>query len=414
MSFAAEPRTDLKEALQRLGQLQETLRQTREELTVRTCELARADQQLRAEVAQCTRAAEARQVAEQSYRHLFENATDLVFTADLNLLVTSVNRAGERISGYRRKELLGKPATELVAPEAVDAAHQMFRAKLGGRESTTYELPILTKDGRQPVLEFSTCLLFQEGRPVGVQGIARDITDRKRAEEALRDSEAALQRSSEQLRALAASLFRAQEEERRRLSRELHDDLNQRLAMLAVEAEAVEQKLPPAHDSIRAWLQALRKEVVALSDDLRRLAYQLHPTIIEHLGLGVALKTYCAEFARRHRVRVKFICRDLPARLSQDVALCLYRAAQEGLRNVAKHSQSPRATVVLSGGRQGLHLSITDFGVGFDPGSMEAKGGLGIISMEERVRLVGGSLALRSRSGGTRLDVRVPWPGEVT
>lgn len=292
------------------------------------------------------------------------------------------------------------------------APWEMLRVKLGGAECTTYVLTVLAKDGRRIHLEVSTRLQFREGKAVGVQGIARDITERRQAEEVLRQNEVVLHQNREALRALTAGLLTAQEQEWKRLSRELHDDLNQKLAMLAIEAEALEQQLPVSEGPVRGRLGALRGRLIELSDDLRRMAYQLHPSILEHLGLAVALRSYCAEFSEREGIKARFVHRDVPERLPQDVALCLYRVAQEGLRNVARHSGSSRVTVSLAGIQHGVRLSITDFGVGFDPELVKSKGGLGLISMQERVRMVQGSIAVGSEPGrGTRIEVRIPRPG---
>ena len=247
------------------------------------------------------------------------------------------------------------------------------------------------------------------------RALQEEIAQHSRAAAALRDSEAALQRSSQQLRALAAGLLTALEEERRRVSRELHDDLNQKLAMLAVQAESLQQDLPLTPDAVRARIDQLRQGVVSLSDDVRHIAYQLHPSVLDHLGLAVALRLYCEDFSHRHGLRVKFVRRRLPEAVAPEVALCLYRVAQEALGNVAKHSQSARATVALSGPPGSLHLSITDYGVGFDRAAVESRRGLGLISMEERVRLVEGRFSVRSRPGyGTRLDVRIPLAPEAS
>jgi PAS domain S-box-containing protein len=405
--------------IQRRGQVEDALRRARDELEIRvrerTAELEQANQLLQAEIAQRRRTMEALEASEQRYRHLFDGANDIIFTLDLEGHLTSANRAAERISGYTREEIVRLGAAGILTRESLERGLRMLRAKLGGLEWTTYELPVVAKDGRRLTLELNTRLWFQEGRPAGVLGIGRDVTERKHAEQELRHSEAALQRSHEQLRALAGSLLTAQEEERTRLSCELHDDLNQKLAMLAVEVEALEQRLPPSADFVQSRLRLLRNRVAELSDDVRRIAYELHPSIIEHLGLAVALKSYCAEFGRRTGIRVKFIRRDGAAAVPHDVALCLYRVAQEGLGNVAKHSGSSRATVVLSVTPRGLHLSISDFGVGFDAEQVKGKGGLGLISMGERVRLVNGGFEVRSRpKRGTRLDVRIPLVREVS
>jgi len=381
----------------------------------RTEQLARANRTLRAKIDELSCALAALEASEQRYQHLFDSVNDIIFTTDLQGSVTSINKAAERTLGFPCSMLLGSGVLTVLPPESTARLFQMLRVKLGGLECSTCELPVVAHDGRPVLLEISTRLQFRGGKPVGVIGVGRDVTERKRTEEVLRESRAALECTSEQLRALAGSLLAAQEEERRRLSRELHDDLNQKLAMLAIEAEALDQELPPVHCGLRARVSRVREGVNALSDDVRRLAYQLHPSILEHLGLAVALRSFCREFSRLHSIKVTFIQRRPGPAVPQELALCLYRVTQEALRNVAKHSQSMRATVVLSGSPRGLRLSITDFGVGFDPTLAEARRGFGLVSMEERVRLAGGQFILRSLPGaGTRLSVNLPIPQEVS
>lgn len=246
------------------------------------------------------------------------------------------------------------------------------------------------------------------------QALQEEMTERTRTLAALRDSGAALQQSGHQLRALAAGLLTALEEERRRLSRELHDDFNQRLAMLAIQVESLQQDLPLTPAAIRPRLSHLREGINALSDDLRHVAYQLHPSTLDHLGLAAALRTYCAELSRRHGLQIRFRRGHLPRTIPQPVALCLYRVAQEALGNAIKHSKSSRIAVVLSRRDGALRLSITDHGAGFDRAAGSRRG-LGLISMEERVRLVEGDLTVRSHPGkGTRLEVRIPLAPEVS
>jgi signal transduction histidine kinase len=230
-----------------------------------------------------------------------------------------------------------------------------------------------------------------------------------------------LEQHREELRQLTATLLQVQEEERRRLSCELHDDLNQKLAVLVMEVDALERQAahtlapgvgaeaPAGGAALRAALRALRGRVVELSDDVRGLAYRLHPSILDHLGLAIALQSYVEEFAKREKIRVTFTHRQVPESLPPEVATCLYRVAQEGLRNVAKHARASRAAMTLWMGSNALHLSIKDSGVGFNPGERR---GLGLISMQERVRALNGTLAIRSKPGdGTQVDVRVPVPG---
>ncbi|MGI8988764.1 MAG: chemotaxis protein CheB [Bryobacteraceae bacterium] len=221
----------------------------------------------------------------------------------------------------------------------------------------------------------------------------------------------ALARTREELQALTAKLMSVQEDERRRLSRELHDHLNQRLAMLEVEVQSVERGLPAADSSLRDRLRSVCGQVAELSDDVRRVAYQLHPSSLDHLGLAVALRSYCADFSRREIMQVRFAHRNLPDSLPPEIASCLYRVAEEALRNIAKHARTKLAIVSISRRDHRIQLTIRDPGVGFNPDSLKGRAGLGIISMEERVRLAGGKISVRSRPGdGTRVEVVIPLP----
>jgi len=222
----------------------------------------------------------------------------------------------------------------------------------------------------------------------------------------LRESEADLLQSREELRGLAARLLTTQEEERRRVSRELHDDLNQKLAMLEVDADRLGQRAASTPE-IGKDLASLRDRVAGVSNDIRRVAYQLHPSILDHLGLAVALRSYCSEFSEREGIKVKFTADGLPDAIPENISLCLYRVTQESLRNVAKHASAKTARVALEMVDRRLHLSIRDNGIGFDVNTKSGEG-IGLLSIKERVRLVDGEFTLRSKRGqGTRMEVRV-------
>jgi signal transduction histidine kinase len=228
-------------------------------------------------------------------------------------------------------------------------------------------------------------------------------------ESSLRESEEDLRQSRGELRALAARLLTTQEEERRRVSRELHDDLNQKLAMLEVDAERLGQQglISP---EMRKDVRSLRDRVAEVSNDIRRVAYQLHPSVLDHLGLNVALRSYCAEFAKRDGLQVKFSGQEQKEPVPEQISLCLYRVTQESLRNVVKHASATSASVTLAAVDHRIHLCIRDNGVGFDTAAKH-KGGIGLLSMKERVRLVDGELTLKSKPGrGTRIDVWAPLP----
>ena len=227
---------------------------------------------------------------------------------------------------------------------------------------------------------------------------------------ALHESEAALIRSRGELRDLAASLLNAQESERRRISRELHDDLSQKVAKLQFDIEILEQNVPFADtEDARKRLQSVRDQTATLANDLRRVAHGLHPSSLDHLGLTVALRSYTEEFSRSTAVQVQFTSRKVPREIPVEIASCLYRIVQEALRNVGKHASSAEVEVKLVGKPNRLDLSIRDNGEGFDMEAVRAKGGLGLISMQERVRLVQGRFSLKAEPGhGVHISVQVP------
>ncbi len=213
--------------------------------------------------------------------------------------------------------------------------------------------------------------------------------------------------SSGALRAFSAGLLVAQERERYHLSRELHDDLTQRLALLELNLETLQRKEPTKHQ-LAENLQSFREQVTALSEDLRRIAYRLHPSVLDDLGLVVATETYVRYFSEQQNIQVTFHHSNVPAIVDADAALCLYRVLQESLHNVLKHSGAHTAQVNLSGTDGNLRLSIKDSGSGFDYKTIRGKGGLGLRSMEERANLLGGKFRITSSAGGSEVVVEVP------
>ena len=219
----------------------------------------------------------------------------------------------------------------------------------------------------------------------------------------------ALAASRNETRRLAGSILSAQEEERKRIARELHDDISQRLAAGAIEAGKAEQELTVPQPA-RAALARLKEHLIALSDDVHRLSRNLHPAILDDLGLKDALRAECDRVAERGRLAVNFRCGRLPACIPRDLALSVYRIAQEALHNAVKHAQTDRVDLILNADLEFLDLEVRDFGCGFDPAAGQRRAGLGLASMEERVRLVGGEVVISSNPGqGTSVQVRVPW-----
>jgi len=234
------------------------------------------------------------------------------------------------------------------------------------------------------------------GRPTRVAGVVQDVTEQKRAEE--------------ELSTLSRRLIQAQEAERALLARELHDDVTQRMAVLAIDLGRAESEAPGAVRS--ELMRTVREGLVRLSEDIHSLAYRLHPSVLEELGLAEALRTECERRGRHGGIGITLDLDPVPAALAKDAALCLYRVAQEALNNVIRHARAHAASVVLRQMDGGLLLAVRDDGVGFDPDEPRGRGSLGLVSMRERLRLVNGTLDVESTPGhGTSVTAWVPGDG---
>jgi signal transduction histidine kinase len=240
-------------------------------------------------------------------------------------------------------------------------------------------------------------VLDANGHPLYLRGATQDITDRKLSEEALL--------------AMSGRLITAQEEERARIARELHDDLSQRLALLLISLQQFKQGMMPGLSSqSQEHLQSIEELATDVSSDIHGLSHQLHPAKLETLGLVASLQGFCREFSLQHEIAIQFVHSNIPGPISRDVTLCLFRITQEALQNVARHSGAAEASVELSGQPDEIALCVSDSGQGFDVESVREATGLGLISMRERLRLVGGHLSIESRpSHGTRIHARVPF-----
>ncbi len=313
-------------------------------------------------------------------RILLESAEQAIVAANVDGKIVLVNSATEKIFGYSRAHLLGKPLT-LLLPAARE-----------GRRS----------DGTRFPLEVSLSSIDQAGVKLTV-AFMTDITERQRLETLSETYRA-------EIRALAAQLITAQEEERRRVSRELHDSLCQKLASLALDVENLAVALPsPA--ATRAHLQELGARAIQVSEEARHIAYELHPSVLDDLGLVVSLKALCDDFAKAEKIRVDFKAGKLPDQIPQNIASGLYRIAQESLQNVAKHAKAKCLSVALELRDHRLVLSVEDNGIGFAPEAVKGKGGLGLVSIGERARIMGGNLSIASKPGaGTRISVSVAFP----
>ena len=232
------------------------------------------------------------------------------------------------------------------------------------------------------------------GQIVRLRGTVQDITERKRAEEALSS--------------VNGRLIEAQESERARIARDLHDDIGQRLAVLAMALEHM-RRLQPGSDEALSCLDALQKQTAEITTDVQALSHELHPPRLLHLGVVAAMRGFCEELSGQKSVRIDFGHENVPPSVPPDVSLCLFRVLQEALHNGVRHSRAGHFTVHLRGTGDAVHLTVRDEGVGFDVAAASRGTGLGLTSMKERLKLVGGELVIESQSTrGTTVLARAP------
>jgi len=226
---------------------------------------------------------------------------------------------------------------------------------------------------------------------------------RKRVDQALTRSE---KRSQQAVRDLGGKLIRAQEEERSRIARELHDDISQRLALLTIDLRRLQGI---GGKVLEAEVSSLCRKVDELAGDIHSLSHRLHSTKLDHLGLVAALRSLCHEFSKQSPINIEFRCVELPTGLDREISLSLFRVAQEALTNVVKHSDASNGWVDLECSGSHLRLRISDNGVGFESGLIGSKEGLGLLSMRERMQFLGGRLTISSQpSAGAQVEACLP------
>jgi PAS domain S-box-containing protein len=347
------------------------------------------------------RADQALRESEEVSRATFDQAAVGIAHVGIDGRWLRVNDKLCAIVGYPREELLHLTFQDITHPDDLEADLGYAGQVLSGEIKTySMEKRYFRKDGSLVWINLTVSLVRgADGEPRNFISVVEDITDRKRAED--------------ELRSLSRRLIRAQEEERALLARELHDDVTQRLAVLAIDAGRAELAGQGAFQA--EALRAVREGLVRLSEDIHSLAYQLHPSILEELGLAEALRTECERRGRQGGVDFSLDLAPLPPVVGRDAALCLYRVAQEALNNVVHHAGARAAKVVLRQMEGGLLLAVRDDGVGFDPETARQKRSLGLASMRERLRLANGTLDIESAPGrGTAIVAWVPVQGEAS
>ncbi len=344
--------------------------------------------------------------SEFTIRSLLESAPQTVIAVNSDEKIVFVNGNIKNMFGYDPAELVDRKLQILIPPPAREkhkSHHRSYFKHLQSRPmGIGLDLEALRKDGTTFPVEIGLSAIESSEGELAIAFVS-DISERRRLEESAKTH-------AKEMQALAASLFTAQEEERRRVSRELHDQICQQLASLAIEMGGlgVEPSLP---EDLQSRLKILQQRVVKVSDQTRHLAYELHSSVLDDLGLVASLQDLAQDFSRRSGIPVKLSHHSLSAKLPREIASCVYRVTQESLENISKHSQARHVGISLTIRRKIIRLLVTDDGVGFHPEAAKGRGGLGLIGMEERVRLVKGKLSITARLGhGTRIALEIPCP----
>ncbi len=323
--------------------------------------------------------------SERRYRTLHESMREAFVSVDMTGRIRDFNGVFKEMLGYSDEELRRLTYPDLTPERWQTTEAGIIRDQVLTRGySDVYEKEYRRKDGAVFPVELRTFLIRDEsGRPEAMWAIVRDVTERKRDQEALR--------------AFSARLIRTQEEERSRLARELHDDITQRLARLAIDVGRAETGTsgPPPRETARS----VREELIRLSEDVHALSYRLHPSIIEDLGVAAAIKAEAERFQHHHSLPIEVTVRDVPESLSPEAALCVFRVVQEALRNVVRHAHASVVKIALHGLDGGLQLAVQDDGCGFNRVAQRDHPSLGLASMRERVQLIGGELEIESAPG---------------
>ena len=312
---------------------------------------------------------------------------------------------------------LSKSWSDYIHPEDAEPARAEFLKSLRAHSEYMHEFRIRRYDGEYRwVVSKAVPRFSAKGTFLGFAGSLLDITGRRLAEQKLREANASLAaelaestRKEQEIQELSARLIDAQEEERKRLARELHDDLSQQIAALSIATGSLKLQIPEDRLEAREKSDRIHDKLVQLAAAVRRISHELHPAILEYSGLAVAVRAYCEEFGALTGIHVSLDIQGSFEGVSPAATLCLFRVTQEALRNVAKHARVSAASVGLKRAGGILHLTVSDAGQGIEPGRAAATAGLGLLSIRERVRVVRGEVEIRTGPGqGTSVIVQVP------
>ena len=340
------------------------------------------------------------QTSEERYRELFENALDAIWLHDLEGNIIAANWATEKLTGFNVEELTGMNVRSFLSGESLNLAAQIRRKLLANEPvEQPYEQYLIRKGGSEVFVQLATSLVITRGEPVAFQHIARDITEQKRMEE--------------NLHFYLRRVTIAQEEERKRISRELHDDTIQALVVLSRQLDTLASGDKVLPEDSRLHLEELWQQTNNIMRGVRRLSQDLRPAALDALGLLPALEWLASDVAEYSGLatRVKVLGKE--RRFPEEIELALFRITQEAMRNVWRHSQATEAEITVEFGESKTMITVSDNGKGFNPpdkmGDLARDGKLGLAGMQERAQLIGGKLTVQSSPNtGTSMTVELP------
>jgi len=339
--------------------------------------------------------------SEETFSKSFRHSPLLVtITSTKDSRFIDVNESFEEQLGWTRNEVIGRTPLDFDLWVDIDQRNDFLKQLQITGSVRNLEVRLRKKDGESRTTLISAELIEIGGEPCTVS-VVTDITQRKQAEEILSTA--------------SRRLIEAQEQERTRIARELHDDINQRLALVAVMLTRLKKDTLAPDSVAKEDLEQVRQEILELGRDVQGMSHRLHSSKLEYLGLSNAAGAFCREFSERHNVEVEFHSENVPKQLSPEISLCLFRVLQEALQNAAKYSGMQRFLASLEASEDEIRLVVRDFGEGFDPESAINQQGIGLISMRERLKLVEGQLNIDSHpKQGTTICASVPLAHKTT
>jgi PAS domain S-box-containing protein len=336
--------------------------------------------------------------SEERFRLVADTAPAMIWMSDSEKNSTFANKAWLDFTGRSMEAEHAVGWAEGIHPEDLERSVDTYTQAFDRREPFRMEYRLRRYDGEYRwILDIGVPRFNSDGSFAGFVGSGIDVTESKVA--------------GEVLASVSRRLIEAQEQERTRIAREIHDDIGQRLALLSVEIQQMKEIVPNSVADLRSRFEELEKRTWEISTDAQSLSHELHSSRLEYLGIFSAMKNFCKEFSDKHKVDVVFDIQGEQLILPPEISVCLFRILQESLHNALKHSGVRRFEVTLQGSPAEIQLTVRDSGVGFDPALAPSTQGLGLISMQERVRLVKGTISITSRPlSGTEVSVRVPLP----